>query len=796
MKKKFSVTGMTCAACAAGIERTVKKLDGVSSCTVSLMGASMEAEFDDGKLNEEKIKKAVESLGYGAYDFGKTPEKKKRGIPFPVRFFVSLALLIVEMYFSMGHMISPAIVPHGWWNTGVQLALTTAVLALNYRYFTSGLRAVIKGVPNMDTLVTLGASVSYIYSIVVAAMGTHGHLFFESAAMIVTLVTLGKWLEDKSKAKTGREIEKLVSLAPDTVTVERNGTAERVSLSEVEAGDIIVVKQGESVAADGEIVEGHAFADESAITGESLPVELSAGQKAVSASIVTSGYIKVRAEKVGEDTLLSGIIRMVREAGASKAPIQKAADRVSAVFVPVVLAIALVTLAVWLLVSHDVYSAFNYAVSVVVISCPCALGLATPVAVMAASGRGASMGILFKNAEAIQRTASVRSVLLDKTATLTEGKPRVVYFESADEAEAKRIAYALESKLNHPLAQCIVGFCAEGYEARNVEYLAGMGARGEVNGRVCYLGNEKIVSYAGAESTAWRDCASSLSSEGKTVLYLVCEKEVAAVFALADTLKESSKAAVAALKQAGQSVVMVTGDNEACAKHIAAEAGVERVIAQVLPEEKLSAVTEEKARLGRSGGVAMVGDGINDAPALKGADVGFAIGNGTDVAIESADAVLVGGDLNGVGKAIALSRKTMRIIKQNLFWAFFYNCIGIPVAAGCFAALGFALNPMIASACMSLSSLFVVGNALRLTRFLRKEKIKEVNKMKVELKVEGMMCMHCVKHVKDALEAVDGVACADVDLKKKRAVVTLSGEAENAALIAAIEAAGYTAQVK
>lgn len=780
---------MTCAACAAGIERTVKKLDGVTSCTVSLMGASMEAEFDESKLSEDKIKKSVESLGYGAYDFGKTPEiKKKKGISFPVRFFVSLALLVVEMYFAM-------IVPHGWWNTAVQIVLTTAVLALNYQYFFSGVRAAFKGVPNMDTLVTLGASVSFVYSVVVAALGTHEHLFFESAAMIVTLVTLGKWLEDKSKAKTGREIEKLVSLAPDTVTVERNGNAERVSLSEVKEGDIVIVRQGESVAADGEIVEGHAFIDESAITGESLPVELSAGQKAVSASIVTSGYIKVRAEKVGEDTLLSGIIRMVREAGASKAPIQKLADKVSAVFVPVVLAIALVTLAVWLLASRDVYRAFNYAVSVVVISCPCALGLATPVAVMAASGRGASMGILFKNAEAIQRTAGIKSVLLDKTATLTEGKPRVVYFESADEAEAKRIAYALESKLNHPLAQCIAEFCGAGYAAGEVEYLAGLGARGEVEGKLCYLGNEKIVAHAGADGAAWKDCAASLSSEGKTALYLVCDGEVLALFGLADTLKESSKAAVASLQAAGLSVAMVTGDNEACAKYIAREAGVGRVIAEVLPEEKLSAVVKEKEGLGKSGGVAMVGDGINDAPALKGADVGFAIGNGTDVAIESADAVLVGGDLNGVGKAISLGRKTMRIIKENLFWAFFYNCIGIPIAAGCFATLGFALNPMIASACMSLSSLFVVGNALRLTRFLKEKKRKE-EAMKVVLKVEGMMCMHCVKHVKDALEGVEGVAGADVDLKKKRATVTLSGEVEPSALISAIEAAGYTAQVK
>lgn len=800
MKKQFSVTGMTCAACSSGIERTVKKMDGVSACSVSLMGASMTAEFDPEKVTEEQIVSAVKALGYGAYDYGKQPQSKKRGLTFPLRFFLSLALLIAEMYFSMGHMISDKIVPHGWWNVAPQMALTLAVLALNYQFFTSGVRSAVKLVPNMDTLVTLGASVSFVYSVVVAALDPYTHaLFFESAAMIVTLVTLGKWLEDKSKKRTGREIEKLLSLAPDTVRVEREGKEQSVPLSEVKEGDIVIVKQGESIAADGVVVEGHGFADEAAITGESLPVELTEGDGAVSASVLKSGYLKIKAEKVGEDTVLSGIIRMVREAGASKAPIQKLADKIAAVFVPVVLAIAIVTLTVWLVVAKDAYTAFNYAVSVIVISCPCAMGLATPVAVMAASGRGASMGVLFKNADAIQRTADIRTALLDKTATLTEGKPRVVFYESAIGEDAKEIAYAIETKLNHPLADCIALYCGEHRkEAEEVEYLTGMGAQAVLDGKRYYLGNDKLMKHIGVAVD--KEKFDELSREGKTVLFLADDEKTLALFALADTLKEGSREAVKELKEICEKVVMLTGDNRACAEYIAEQAGIPRdcVYAEVLPEDKLKAVrreTEANATLHKRArrAVMMAGDGINDAPALKEADVGFAMGNGTDVAIESADVVLVSGDLKGAGRALRLARKTMRIIGENLFWAFFYNCVGIPVAAGCFAALGIALNPMIAAGCMSLSSLFVVGNALRLTAFERK-KTKNLSMeadMKVTVKIEGMMCAHCEKHVKDALEAVEGVLSAEASHKKKRAVVTLEREVDNALLVAAVKEAGY-----
>ena len=781
------------------------------------MGESMEVEFDDKKLTDGRIKRAVTALGYGAYDFGQVPVKKKKRLTLGVRFLLSLILLLPEMYLAMGHMWGVP-VPHGWWNYGFQTGLTLVILLINYQFFFSGVRALFKLVPNMDTLVTMGAAVSFVYSLVMAILTPEEPtLFFESAAMIVTLVTLGKWLEDKSKRRTGREVEKLRSLAPDTVTVEREGKTEKVPVSEVAIGETIVVRQGESVAVDGTICEGHAFADQSAVTGESLPVELTEGMHATSASIVTSGYLKIRAEKVGEDTMLASIIRMVREAGASKAPIQKLADKISAIFVPAVFTIALVTFLVWLFASGDVQAAFNYGVSVIVISCPCALGLATPVAVMAATGRGASLGILFKNAEALQRSATLSTALLDKTATLTEGKPKVVGFMAyADEAHVKAVAYALESKLNHPLAQCLCDFCGQGaLTAEGVEYVVGQGARGIVEGKTYLLGNERILGGVSGDTSAVRAEAARLSAEGKTVLFLSDGAQVLATFALADTLKEGSVEAVHDLQAQGVRTYMLTGDNRACANFIAAQAGISKdcVYAEVLPEDKLNAVLEHKGASGltdgvngRAGkgrkpaGVAMIGDGINDSPALKEADVGFAMGNGTDVAIESADVVLVSGDLRAASRAVRLAKKTMRIIKQNLFWAFFYNCVCIPLAAGCFASLGVSLNPMIASAAMSLSSLFVVCNALRLTVFMRGKKYKNQLPqgeqkgditMKKLLKVEGMMCQHCVKHVTDALMGVAGVTSVDVNLKKKGALVECGEGVTNEALTAAVKEAGY-----
>ncbi len=792
MQKKYSVTGMTCAACALGIERTVKKLSGVLSCTVSLMGESMEVEFDCSTVSESQIKGAVLSLGYGVFEYGKILQNRQKS-PLFWRFLLSLCLLLPEMYLAMGHMVGLP-TPHGWLNFGFQIALTALTLVVNYPFFISGARAAVKLVPNMDTLVSLGATASFVYSLVACIVQPEAHLFFESAAMIVTLVTLGKWLEDGSKRRTGREVEKLLKLAPDTVTVVREGKEASIPLSDVVEGDILLVKMGQSLAVDGVVVEGHAFVDQSAVTGESLPVELTIGSRVVSASIVTGGHLYVRAERVGEDTMLSSMIRLVREAGASKAPIQKLADKIAAIFVPTVVGISLLTFLVWALIApHALYQAFNYAISVLVISCPCALGLATPVAVMAAAGRGAALGVLFKNAEAIERSANVTTALLDKTATLTEGKPRVVdYIEY--EAGAKAVAYALESPLNHPLSRAVVEYCKEGKKGEDVTYLVGLGAQGRVDGKVYYLGNEAMLKR---QSISYdREQFALLASQGKTVLYLTDGRAVLALFALADTLKEGSVSAVSDLRALNVTPYLLTGDNRACATHIANEVGIDAdmVCAEVLPADKRDAVLATRVR-GEKGTVAMVGDGINDAPALKEADVGFAMGNGTDVAIESADVVLVQGDLRALPRALRLAKKTVRIIRQNLFWAFFYNCVGIPLAAGCFAWAGVTLNPMIASAAMSLSSLFVVSNALRLTGFLSNHSKKkgEVGMTK-QLLVEGMMCKHCEARVKAALEGVEGVTSAEVNFKKKRAVVSYEGELDVQALVAVLQREGYPAK--
>ncbi len=863
MKQIYTVGGMSCAACAAGIERTVKRLQGVRFCAVSLMGESMEVEYDESVLTSAEIVSAVTKLGYQAYEAGKQPQKNAKRLPLLVRFLISAVLLVPLMVFSMGGMFGLP-VPEGWWNHGFQLGLTTVILAVNCEFFISGVRAAIKRVPNMDTLITLGAAASYFYSVAVliqmhtGGAGTGhtgmGNLFFESAAMIVTLVTLGKFLEDKSKKRTGREIEKLKALAPDTVTVVRGGKEVFVPLSEVDIGDLVVVKQGESVPVDGVIEEGHVFLDASAITGESLPVEHVAGEHVSSATIVSSGYMKLRAEKVGEDTMLAGIIRMVREAGTSKAPIQKLADKISAVFVPAVLALAVFTFVIWIACTRDVARSFNFAVSVVVISCPCALGLATPVAIMAATGRGASLGILYKNAEALQKMATVSEVFLDKTATLTEGKPKVVWFDG--DAEAKKIAFAIEKKLNHPLAECIVDYCGEGYEAEDVAYIPRQGAVGTVGGKTYFLGNETLMQTKGVKFEAQLERFLALTSEGKTVLFLSDGARVLAMFGLADTLKPGSRAAVEELRSLGCVPIMLTGDNAAVAKVIAREAGFPDwdacVCAELLPEEKLGYVrrtreqheqAKRELRTARRADsfVAMVGDGINDAPALKEADIGVAIGNGTDVAIESADMVLVKGDLGALPKAVRLAKKTMRVIKQNLFWAFFYNCVGIPLAAGAFAWAGLTLNPMIAAAAMSLSSLFVVTNALRLTRGKTKKEgtmseippsdtpqtppigqesgqeeplpagnpagsisegetaeqatknlQKGVETMRITLQIKGMMCAHCVKHVTEALLGVAGVERAEVSLEHGTAVVDGLRLDPNA-LTAAVTEAGYEA---
>ena len=802
MKEKFSITGMSCAACSAGIEKTVSRLDGVESVEVSLMGESMLVAYNEKTIAREDIIAVVVHLGYGAalFDENHLKESKPQPNKLKKRFFISLISLIPLMYFSMGGMLSlPQ--PSMKISTSLQMLFTLAVIVVNFKFFTSGAKALIKRVPNMDTLVALGAGVSFAYSLVYTVLiymgraGEHTHLFYESAAMILTLVTLGKWLEEKSKRKTGEEIEKLIKLMPNTVTVERGGIEAQIAFSDVVQGDILVVKQGEYVPVDGKVVEGHGFVDRAAITGESMPIELSEGDRVTGADVVKSGYIKVLAEKVGADTTLSQIVRMVKEAGASKAPLQKIADKIASVFVPIVTLLAIITFIVWYFATKEIVAAANYAISVLVISCPCSLGLATPVAVMAATGRGMSLGILYKDAEALQKAKDINCVLLDKTATLTVGAPKVTDFEvfSGEREFVLKLAAAIESHSNHPIAECVRTF-AEGeikeneISVSNYQYEMGKGAKALWQGSEYSLGNRRLLGKI-EENKSYK-AEKAYSSQGKTVVFLADEQRILALFAVADTLKDESVEAIASLKDRNIRIGMLTGDNENVAKSIAQQVGINDYFAEALPEDKAKAVQRVHAV---GGFVAMVGDGINDSPALKEADVGVAMGNGTDIAMDAADVVLSRGDLRLVDTMIALSAQTVRNIKQNLFWAFFYNCVAIPVAAGVFAFAGVVLNPMIAAACMSLSSLFVVTNALRLTRFNpnKKTQKQEENNMKKTLKIEGMMCQHCVAHVTKALQAVDGVSSVEVNLKKKTAVVELLEEVSSELLTAAITEAGY-----
>ncbi|MBQ8284285.1 MAG: heavy metal translocating P-type ATPase [Clostridia bacterium] len=800
MQEKFSISGMTCAACSAGIEKAVCRLKGVTQTNVSLMGETMLVEYDETQISTETIIQTVVDLGYGAtkYDENVLKERKAQPNTLKQRFWLSMAFLLPLMYFSMGGMIGlPQ--PSDVISVTAQMILAVIIIGINFKFFTNGAKAVIKRVPNMDTLVAMGSGISFLYSfaltvLLYAGRLHHAHMFYESAAMILTLVTLGKWLEEKSKRKTGDEIEKLIKLMPNTVTVERNDTNIKIPFSEIAVGDVLVVKQGEYIPVDGEIIQGHAFVDRAAITGESMPIEVAKGDKVTGADIVKSGFIKVLAKKVGAETTLSQIVKMVKEAGASKAPLQKTADKIAGVFVPTVTLIALFTFVIWLFISKDLSKAANYAISVLVISCPCSLGLATPVAVMAATGKGMSLGILYKDAEALQKAKDINCVLLDKTATLTVGAAKVTDFEvlNGEKEFLLRLSAAIENHSNHPLAECIRAFAETQIQDNNLHvdeyaYEMGKGATAKYDSTTYKLGNKKLLKNI--DNKKYVELEKRYSAQGKTVVYLSDEKEILAIFAIADTLKEESISAVKDLKERGIRVGMLTGDNEIVAKAIADEVGIDDFFAEAMPEDKAQAVKRVRTV---GGVVAMVGDGINDSPALKEADVGVAMGNGTDIAIDSADVVLSRGDLNLVGAMVDLSKATVRNIKQNLFWAFFYNCIAIPVAAGVFAFAGLALNPMIGAACMSCSSLFVVTNALRLTRFKQNtNKKQENNDMKKTLKIEGMMCQHCVAHVTKALEGVDGVLLVEVNLKKKTATLEVNGEVSDEALTAAVTNAGY-----
>ncbi len=812
---------MTCAACALGIEKGLTRLEGVQSAEVALMTESMMVEYDETLISPAEMMATVQKLGYSASPYVYITHREKKVDALLIRFLVSLGLLLPLLYFSMGsmwHLPSVNLIA----NCVIQCVLTLLILIVNRQFFISGTRAVINRSANMDTLVALSAGASFLFSLVASVMmisgrSYDGHLFYESAAMVCTLVTLGKWLEDRSKRRTGQEVERLSKLVPQTVTVIRDGREVLMETNSVRVGDVLLCRTGDYVAVDGVVRAGSAFVDKAAVTGESMPVEVMVDDAVVSGSIIHSGYIELRAEKVGEETLFAQIIESVRTAGASKAPVQKFVDRVAAVFVPVVTVLAILTFVIWMAICQDVYTSFNYALSVLVISCPCALGLATPVAVMAATGKAASLGLLFKDAEALQKAESVDCVLLDKTATITQGAPKVVetrYF--MDEREANRIASSIESKSSHPLAVCLRQYAGESdYPCTQYSYITGQGTVAEVNGNTYYLGNLQLVQQVIATEVAeWKSWG---ASKGYTTVFLASQTALLALYAIADTIKEDSREAIAMLQKRGIRSVMVTGDNEGAARNIAKQAGISEWVANVLPEGKMEVVKHYQSA-GHC--VAMVGDGINDSPAIKTADVGFAVGTGTDIAIQSADIVVVSGSLHGILDVILLSKRANRIIKGNLFWAFFYNALAIPLAAGALSTVGVMLTPSIAAACMCLSSLFVVTNALRMNGFksafpkktnLRKSSCAcstsplsaddsnfnlihnqkgDFNMMTIY--VDDMMCMHCVQHVTEALMKVEGVTDVKIDLETKRVDIYSSQLPDEEMVRKAVAEAGYS----
>lgn len=827
MNKKYKVTGMTCSACSSRVEKCVEKLDGVNTVSVNLLTNSMQVDFDENKLTEEKIADSVIQAGYGMeIPTGKAEKKEEKEDiveknieNMKKRTIWSFIFLIPLMYVAMGHMVG---LPQPSFLRGdvnavsfalTQLLLCVPVLYINRAYFERGFRSLIHGAPNMDTLISVGSGASLIYGIFAIyrmgyGLGTQNmelvhrylhDLYFESAVMILALINIGKYLEARSKGKTSEAIQKLIDLAPKTALVERNGQVLEIAAEDVLQGDILQVKPGSSIPADGVVVEGMTSVDEAAITGESMPVEKKTGDTVTAATLNKTGFIRMRAARVGEDTTFSQIIRLVEEASSSKAPIARMADKIAGIFVPTVMGIALLTGIVWLVMGAEFEFALSCAIAVLVISCPCALGLATPVAIMVGTGKGAENGILIKSGEALEITHNVQSVVLDKTGTITEGKPVVTDIISfgMSENEILKIGAALEKKSEHPLAEAVL-LKAKGMELPNAENFAaipGKGITAEIQGSVYYAGNQKLIKEQGISCEKALSSIEKLSEEGKTPLILADEKQILGVIGVADVVKPTSAKAIQELKKLGIQVIMLTGDNARTAKAIQKQLDIDTVIAEVLPQDKereISRLQEE----GRT--VAMVGDGLNDAPALARADVGIAIGAGTDVAIESADIVLMKNDLQDVATAIELSKAVIRNIKENLFWAFFYNVCGIPLAAGVlYPVFGLKLSPMFGAAAMSLSSLFVVSNALRLRFFHSRKKGKvqpeNIQEKKEEknmytMKIEGMMCPHCQAAVTKALEALEGTK-AEVNLEKKEAYVETGLEKE--ILKKAVEDAGY-----
>ena len=831
--EQYTVTGMSCAACSARVEKAVSAVPGVTSCSVSLLTNSMGVE---GTASAEAVVSAVQAAGYGASLKGascaptaaaqedaladrETPALKRRLI-------ASLGFLLALMYVSMGHMMwgwpLPACLADNHVAMGLlQMLLTIAVMVINQKFFINGFRSLLHGAPNMDTLVALGAAASFGYSTyalfamtgaqvrgdAAVVMQYMHEFYFESAAMILALITVGKMLEARSKGKTTDALRSLMKLAPQTATLVRGGQELAVPIAQVRRGDVFVVRPGESIPVDGVVLEGESAVNESALTGESIPVDKAVGDSVSAATTNQSGFLRCEATRVGEDTTLSQIIKMVSDAAATKAPIAKVADRVSGVFVPTVIALAILTTAVWLLCGQSIGFALARGISVLVISCPCALGLATPVAIMVGNGLGAKNGILFKTAVSLEETGKTEIVALDKTGTITQGEPRVTDVlpaEGMTQGALLSLAAALEQRSEHPLARAVMMRAEEGgltaAPVGDFRALPGNGLTATLSGETLLGGSLSFVSSQVDVPRSIRQKAEALAEEGKTPLLFAQAGRLAGVIAVADVIKADSPAAIAALRNMGIRVVMLTGDNEKTARAIGRLAGVDEVIAGVLPEGKESVIR----RLQAQGKVAMVGDGINDAPALTRADIGIAIGAGTDVAIDAADVVLMKSRLSDVPAAIRLSRATLRNIHENLFWAFFYNVIGIPLAAGVWIPLfGWTLNPMFGAAAMSLSSFCVVSNALRLNLFKlhdagkdkkinRHSKHKEETTMVKTMKIEGMMCGHCEAAVKKALEAIDGVVSAEVSHTDGAAVVTLSKPVENAALRKAVEDKDYT----
>ena len=839
--EQYSVTGMSCAACSARVEKAVSKVPGVTACSVSLLTNSMGVE---GTASPQEIIQAVERAGYGASQKGgeakppTTAEAEEALVDHetPIlrrRLIASLIFLVILMYFSMGHMMWGWPLPSFYEGNHVamgltQMLLTIIVMVINQKFFISGFTSLFHRAPNMDTLVALGATAAFGYStyalFAMTAAQVAGDLagvmkymmdfYFESAAMILTLITVGKMLEARAKGKTTDALKGLMKLAPKTATLLRDGQEVKVPIEQVQSGDIFVVRPGENIPVDGVVEEGSSAVNESALTGESIPVDKAAGDSVSAATLNQSGFLRCRATRVGEDTTLSQIIQMVSDAAATKAPIAKIADKVSGVFVPVVITIAVVTTAVWLLLGHDVAFSLARGISVLVISCPCALGLATPVAIMVGNGIGAKNGILFKNAVSLENAGRTQIVALDKTGTITAGEPKVTDILPASDVKEKDLLYlavSLEQKSEHPLARAILQ-CGEEKqitpgEATDFQALAGNGLVASCKGKMLYGGNYAFISRKLTVPKQLQEAAENLAQAGKTPLFFAQGKQLLGIIAVADVIKEDSPQAIQELRNMGIQVVMLTGDNERTAQTIAKQAGVDHVVAGVLPDGKEAVIRKLKEH----GKVAMVGDGINDAPALTRADLGIAIGAGTDVAIDAADVVLMKSRLSDVPATIRLSRVTLRNIHQNLFWAFIYNTIGIPLAAGVFIPLGLTLNPMFGAAAMSLSSFCVVTNALRLNLFklhdasrdkkrdlvsisLETAKIqpkKEQEIMEKTLTIEGMMCTHCEARVKKALEALENVTQAQVSHEKGTAVVTLSADVPNDTLKQAVEAQDY-----